>query len=135
MFSQNGSSYNVVEANPDSSDELKSLESRVAGSQKLLAECRAARKSVTEEIRTLKKTIKSLDIKVPKLQVEMRGFDSTAAQLTELIPQLKKDAVMSKQDKKKLVDLNRRVDQCKSDMSENSSHVERLELDVSDLLE
>ena len=60
--------------------------------------------------------MKSLEIKIPKLSLEISGFDTTREELTKLIPELRVQCEVSAEDEEKKVDLKENVKKCKNDM-------------------
>jgi len=117
----------------DESEGCKRLEQEAAHAQQSLQECRQRCKEVAEEIRLLHKNVKVLEIKLPKLEMEVRGFDTTRAELTKLIPGLKAQCQLSKSDAAKLDELNAKVVKCKSDMSSCEELSAKLEAEVAEL--
>lgn len=80
--------------------------------------CRVRRRDLTDEIRKLNKEIKSLSVKLPKLQMEIEGFDTTRQELTKQLPALRQQSTLSDTDKKKKAQLLDKVEECKSEMAE-----------------
>ena len=86
-----------------------------------------------EEIRTLKKRVKVLTLKLPKLEMEIAGCDTTREELTKRIPELRVESELSTEDAKKVQDLNRKVEKCKTDMASCAMLASKLEADVARL--
>ena len=80
----------------------KELEAEAKEALRDLQECRSKRRALVEEIRTLKRRIKSLTVKLPKLTMEIEGCDTTREELTKRIPELREQCTVSKEDEKKL---------------------------------
>jgi structural maintenance of chromosome 4 len=98
-----------------------------------LRECRDQRRRITEEIRGLKKRIKTLSVQIPKLSMEITGCDTTREELNKRIPELRAQCTLSDTDSTKLIDLNGRVKKCREDMSSCASLASELETDVKRL--
>lgn len=114
-------------------EDCKKLESMARDAQEKLQQCRNNRRSLVEEIRSLEKRIRQLTTNISKLSVEVSGFDTTREELTKRIPDLKIESELSNQDKLKLKELNKKVNECKSDMSECSILASRLKKEKSKL--
>lgn len=117
----------------DGSVDCKNLEEEAAKAQTLLQECRKRRKELVEEVRNLKKRIKTLEIDLPKLSMEIDGCDTTRAELTKLIPELRAQCTLSKKDETKLDTLQAKVSKCKSDMASCATLADKLETEVARL--
>jgi structural maintenance of chromosome 4 len=117
----------------DGIDNSKSLEEEASRAQEFLKECRESRKNLTEEIRCLKKRIKVLEAKLPKIAIEIDGCDTTRTELTKFIPELRSMGTLSKQDTEKLTELKQKVNKCKNDMSACAMLASKLEADVARL--
>lgn len=117
----------------DGSLDCKNLEEEAGKAQALLQECRKRRKELVNEVRNLKKRIKALEIKLPKLTMEIDGCDTTRAELTKLIPELKSHCTLSKVDEAKLKTLQAKVAKCKSDMASCAMLAAKLEAEVARL--
>lgn len=101
--------------------------------QEELKKCRGKRRELLEEIRALNKRIKNLEINVPKLEMEIAGFDTTREELTKRLPSLREQSILSSADKKKKDELLVKVEQCKSDMASCVETTAKLEKEVSTL--
>lgn len=112
---------------------FKKLQQEAAQNQVLVAECRSARKLLVEEIKRLKAQVKVIDVKIPKLSMELSNFDRTRADLRDFIPQLKSQSVVSEEDAALLTSLNVEVSKCKTDMSSCASITAKLEAEVARL--
>ena len=91
------------------------------------------RSALADEMSGLKKTIKSLKIKLPKLEMEISGCDTTRVELTNSIPDLRAASVMSPEDKTKLESLKANVAKCQKDMKSTAALAEKLEAEVAKL--
>jgi structural maintenance of chromosome 4 len=127
------SSGNTAPEEDEDSSDCQQLEAEVAKAQAFLQECRARRKELNEEIRTLKNRVKVLEVKVPKLAMEIAGCDTTREELTKRIPELKSQSELSASDAAKLVELNRNVHKCRTEMSSCAMLASKLEAEVARL--
>ena len=109
------------------------LEAEATKAQNLLQECRARRRELTEEGRTLKRRLKQLEINLPKLSMEINGCDTTRSELTKLIPELRTRCELSADDAAKLAGLQEKVEKCKSDMASCAELANELETEVARL--
>jgi structural maintenance of chromosome 4 len=75
--------------------------------------------------------MKLLEIKLPKLQLEISGCDTTREELTKLIPELQIQSEVSEEDANKIVELKKNVQKCKSDMKACVKLASELEKEVS----
>ena len=132
MKLQSGAKTSSADEDNEAAD-CESLEKEAAKAQQLLQECRNGRKALLEEIRTLKKRIKALETKLPKLTVEIDGCDTTRDELTKFIPELRSQCELSKKDAATLVELNKKVSRCKTDMSSCALKASKLEAEVARL--
>ena len=117
----------------DESVDCKNLEEEAAKAQELLQQCRSRRKELVEEVRSLRKRVKTLEVKLPKLNMEIDGCDTTRAELTKLIPDLQAQSTLSDADATKLELLQSKVAKCKNDMSSCAKLAEKLETEVARL--
>lgn len=117
----------------DVAADTKGLEEESTKAQQLLQECRKGRKELLEEIRSLKKAVKMLVTKLPKLAVEINGCDTTRKELTKFIPELRFQSELSDADEAKLVELSRKVGKCRTDMSSCAMKASKLEAEVARL--
>jgi hypothetical protein len=60
-----------------SPEDLKRLEEEAKVAQEELKACRDLRRELTDEIHSLNKLIKAHSVKLPKLRMEIEGFDTT----------------------------------------------------------
>lgn len=111
--------------------DCKNLEDEAEKAAALLQQVRNRRKGLVEEVRNLKKRVKTLETKLPKLSLEIGGFDTTRDNLTKSIPELRIQSELSKSDASKLVELNKKVAKCKSDMSACAMKASKLEGEVA----
>lgn len=117
----------------DDAADVKTLQEEAAKAQQLLQECRKGRKELLEEIRLLKKNVKVLETKLPKLTVEIGGCDTTRTELTKFIPELRSQSKLNDADAAKLLELNHKVAKCKTDMSSCTMKAAKLEAEVARL--
>jgi structural maintenance of chromosome 4 len=117
----------------DTEADVKRFEQEAAKIQNDLQECRKLRKELVDEIRVLKKNVKVLEAKLPKLTVEIDGCDTTRKELTKFIPELRTQVKLSDSDESKLVDLNKKVAMCKTDMSSCALKASKLEAEIARL--
>mmetsp|Transcript_16137 Transcript_16137/g.25120 ORF Transcript_16137/g.25120 Transcript_16137/m.25120 type:complete len:713 (+) Transcript_16137:1-2139(+) len=116
-----------------STSDCKKLEGEVRDGQQLLQECRKRRRELTDEVRKLKKRVKALTVKLPKLSMEIAGCDTTREELTKRLPELRSQCEVRAEDADKLSDLNSKVQKCKSDMASCAMLASKLEADVARL--
>jgi structural maintenance of chromosome 4 len=114
-------------------EDCKKLEEEATAAQEELKQCRAKRRELVEEIRTLTKLIKSLSVKLPQLEMEIAGFDTTREELTKRLPSLREQSTLSASDEKKKCELLEKVEQCKLDMASCVETTSKLEKEVSTL--
>lgn len=114
-------------------NDSQQLQEQAAQALELLQECRKRRKALTEETRTLKKRVKALSVKLPKLEMEIEGCDTTREELTKRIPGLRAESELSADDAKKVKELKKKVEKCKSDMASCALLASKLEADVARL--
>jgi chromosome segregation ATPase len=117
----------------DGTEECERLEQEAQKAHELLQECRARRRQLLDEIKSLKKTVKSLEVQLPKLQMEITGCDTTREELTKLIPQLRTQCQFSAEDAAKKAGLEKNVQKCKSDMASCAELAAKLEKEVARL--
>jgi len=72
-------------------------------------------------------------VKLPKLAMEIAGCDTTREELTKRIPDLKAQSELSQEDASKLVQLSKKVNKCKTDMSSCTMLASKLEAEVARL--
>jgi structural maintenance of chromosome 4 len=101
--------------------------------QKLLEDCRQHRKDLSIELQSLKQKVKSLEIMLPKLTMQIAGFDATRSSLTTLVPELKAQSELNETDAAELLKLNKLVGKCTTDMNACSMKCSKLEADVARL--
>jgi structural maintenance of chromosome 4 len=121
-----------VEEDDDSND-CQQLEAEAAKAQAFLQECKTRRKELNEEIRALTKRVKVLEVKLPKLAMEIAGCDTTREELTKRIPELKSQSELSASDAAKLVKLSKNVHKCKTEMSSCAILASKMEAEVARL--
>jgi structural maintenance of chromosome 4 len=117
----------------ESVDDCKALEEQANKAMEEMKQCRQRRRDVAKEIQSLKKRVKTLSVKLPKLAMEIEGFDTTRTTLTERIPELRSQCELSAEDEAKLKELNREVEKRKMDMASCAMQASKLEADVARL--
>ncbi len=116
-----------------SQEECQAIESRASQALEELQQCRQHRRSLTAEVRDLKKRIKALSVQIPKLSMEIASCDTTREELTKRLPDLRSQSILSEEDAAKLVQLNRKVEECKGNMASCALLASKLEADVARL--
>jgi structural maintenance of chromosome 4 len=117
----------------DDEVDIESLQAKVEHAHQLLVDCRKKRNEIADEIRLLKKTIKELETKIPKLTVEIASCDTSRVELTKIIPELRSKSKLSDLDMAKLLELNQKVGKCKTDMSSCAMKASKLEAEIARL--
>ncbi|CAB9521168.1 Structural maintenance of chromosomes protein 4 (Fragment) [Seminavis robusta] len=128
-----GKQVNINPMDQASAEECKRLEQEAAQALELVQQCRKRIGELREESRTLTRSIKALEVAVPKLRMEVNGFDTSRKELTKLIPELRTKCELCDDDKAKLKELQKKVDKCKSDMSSCEKQASKLEAEVAKL--
>jgi structural maintenance of chromosome 4 len=128
----NNGTVAMVEDNNDA-DDAAELERLAQQAMQEYKSCRETRRALAEEIRGLEKKIKSLTVKIPKLEMEVSGCDTTRETLTKSIPELRAASTMSAADASKLKGLKDKVGKCKSDMASCAMLASKLEAEVAKL--
>lgn len=116
-----------------SPEDLKQLEEEAKAAQEELKACRDRRRELSDEIRSLNKLVKSLSVKLPKLRMEIEGFDTTREMLTKQLPSLREQSTLSASDEKKKEELLVKVKECKSEMASCVAATSELEAEVANL--
>jgi structural maintenance of chromosome 4 len=122
-----------VQACDGTEEEAETLQAQATMALDDLKNCRAQRRSIAEEIRNLNKRVKTLSVQIPKLTMEIESCDTTREELNKRLPELRKQCVLSDEDAAKLVELNKKVQKCKTDMASCSMLASKLEADVARL--
>ncbi|GMH75726.1 hypothetical protein TrRE_jg1036, partial [Triparma retinervis] len=130
LSSGGGGSTDVADAG---AEDAKELEDKANKAMMMYKECRKNRRDLAEEIHTLNKTIKTLTVKIPKLEMELAGVDTTRTELTKSIPELRAASTLSKEDEAKLKTLKAKVAKCEKDMKSTATLASKLEGEVSSL--
>jgi structural maintenance of chromosome 4 len=118
----------------ESVNDCKALEEEANKAMEELKDCRQRRREIAKDlIPSLKKRIKALSVKIPKLSMEIEGCDTTRATLTERIPELESQCELSTTDKAKLKELNSEVEKRKMEMASCAMQASKLEADVARL--
>lgn len=140
FFSHTQSFYQTQNGSSSSSNEdeieyaaCEQLEDETQKCQQLLQDLRSRRKALAEEIRQLKQRTKTLEIKLPKLSMEIEGFDTTRTDLTRIIPELNAQCELSVTEAAELLELNKIVTRCKADMASCVIQATKLEAAVDRL--
>ncbi|KAL7431823.1 hypothetical protein ACHAXM_002828 [Skeletonema potamos] len=116
-----------------SAEDCKKLEEQANVAQNELKSCRIQRRELTDEIRSLEKRIKALSVKIPQLEMEVAGFDTSREELTKRLPALRDESTLSEADQEKKEELMGLVEKCKSEMASCVSSCEKLEGKVAKL--
>ena len=114
-------------------NDARELESRAEVKMKEIKDNRKRRRELQEEIHQLKKDIKTLTVKIPKLEMELAGVDTTRTELTKSIPELREASTLSKDDAAKLETLKAKVTKCERDMKSTATLAAKLEGEVGEL--
>ena len=131
MRLKNGARSIPLIAEDDNVDDFKAIEEQASKVVEELKECRQRRRDIAQEIQLLTKSIKALSIKLPKLSIEIEGFDTTRATLTERIPELRSQCELSEKDRAMLKKLNQEVEKRKMEMASCAMQTSKLESDVA----
>lgn len=123
----------TIPAGDDPEKHLEKLEQESEKTQGVLQECRKRRREIKDELRTVTKKVKALEIQMPKLKLEISGCDTTREELTKLIPELREQCHVSDEDTKKRAELEKNVGKCRSDMSSCAKLATKFEKEVSKL--
>jgi len=112
---------------------VERLELETQKAHELLQECRKRRLDLKGEIRSFVKVLKNLEVSVPKLQMEIEGFETTRQELTNLIPTLRVQSNISAEDEAKREELKEKIRQCKTEMDSCAAIADTLERELSKL--
>ena len=115
----------------DSFNDLKAIEEEGNKAVEQLKRCRQRRRDVSQEIHLLRKRGKTLSVRLPKLSIEIEGFDTTRATLTERIPELRAQCELSEQDRATLNKIKQEVEKRKMEMASCALQASKLESDVA----
>jgi structural maintenance of chromosome 4 len=118
-------------AEDDTVDDSKAIEEQASRAAEELKGCRQRRRDIAQEIQLVTKKIKALSIRLPKLSMEIEGFDTTRVTLTERIPELRAQCELSEQDRASLKKLNKEVEKRKMEMAACAMQASKLESDVA----
>lgn len=133
-FTNSSSAASIADPLSDGSvEECAKIESQAEKALEELKQCRIQRRNLTSEVRDLKKRIKALSVKIPKLSMEIASCDTTRDELTKRLPDLRSQCILNEEDSAKLVELNRKVEECKSNMASCAMLASKLETDVARL--
>lgn len=134
MRLSNGRTQAPMPASEDESEKtIETLELKAKEMEATLKECSDRRREIKGELKSLAKAIKSLEIKLPKLKLEIDGCETTREELTKLIPELRVQSEVSPEDQAQRTELKGKVQKCKNDMSACSKTAEKLEKEVAKL--
>jgi structural maintenance of chromosome 4 len=122
-----------MEEDSNSSKSIHRFEAEAAQAEAKLHECRTQRQQLNDEIRSLNKSIKVLEVNMPKLQLEIDGCDTTRENLSRRIPELRSQCVLSDTDRARKEELDRKVDRCKAEMSSCDEQVAAIQGEVDQL--
>lgn len=111
--------------------DLKALAEKASKTAEELKQCRQRRRNIAQEIHLLTKRIKALSVRLPKLSIEIEGFDTTRSTLTERIPELRSQCELSEHDRATLKKLNQEVEKRKTEMASCAMQASKLESDVA----
>ncbi|KAL3910268.1 MAG: hypothetical protein SGILL_007759, partial [Bacillariaceae sp.] len=131
-FTNSRSTISISEED-DEEELIKNITKQVEDVKAKVSQYRQRRKEIKDELRKLNKSIKSLEVCLPKLSLEITGCDTTRQELTRLIPELRSQCEVSDEEAQKVEALQAKVDQCKSDMSSCVTLADKLEGEVSKL--
>ena len=112
-------------------DDCDRLDKEAMKAMEVLKTCRTKRRSLAEEIRTLKKMVKSLTVQIPKLSMEIASCDTTREELSNRLPTLREQCSLSASDASKLTELNKNVSKRKTEMASCAMQASKLETEVS----
>jgi structural maintenance of chromosome 4 len=129
---------NATRVAPSLSDDnaiqdYKNIEIQAQQAGEDLKTCRHRRRDIAQELQTIKKQVKILTVQVPKLAMEIEGFDTTRTTLRERLPDLRSQCQLSTIDQEKLKDLNREVEKRKMEMASCAMQTSKLEAEVARL--
>ena len=113
--------------------DCQKLEAETEQAQQLLQEYRNRRKELVEEIRALKKRVKALEVALPKLTIDLSGFENTRDALTRRIPELRSQCELSAEDAVRIKELKKVVEKRKADMASCALIAQELEVEVDRL--
>lgn len=131
MRLKNGAKAIPSIAEGDTVDDFKAIEEQTSKVVEELKGCRQRRRDIAQEIQVLTKSIKAISIKVPKLSIEIEGFDTTRVTLTERLPELRSQCELSEKDRALLKKLNQEVEKRKMEMASCSIQASKLESEVA----
>jgi len=123
----------VVAAGEDEEELIEKLSKQTDDLRIKIQDSRNRRRSIKEKLRKLNKAVKSLETSMPKISLEIDGCDTTREELTKLIPELCVQSEVSVDDLQKVIALEAKVEQCKSDMKSCLKLAKQLEKEVSKL--
>ena len=134
LRNSNGGSVSASAMDIDDNElDCKQIEAEARDALKALQDCRSTRKSLVEEVRKLKRRVKTLEVKIPKLAMEIEGCDTTRENLTKSIPELREQCTVSEADANKLSELKSNAEKCKMDMASCAMQASKLETEVAKL--
>ncbi|KAG7349244.1 chromosome segregation protein SMC [Nitzschia inconspicua] len=133
MRLSNSRSKIAISENDDEEGLIETMAREAEGIQTKISGGRQRRKEIKDELRKLNMTIKSFEVELPKLAMEISGCDTTREELTKLIPQLRIQCQVSEEESEKRAELQAKIDRCKSDMTSCVTLANKLEKEVSKL--
>ena len=133
MLLKNGDKGKATVEDDAPDDDIRSIEEHAAEVLEELKGCRQRRKEIALEIDALKKVVKALGTKLPKLLMEIEGFDTTRTALTERIPELRSQCALNDKDQATLDQLNEEIERRKKAMLSCATKASQLEADVAKL--
>ena len=111
---QNSRSTISISEEDDEEEVIERITKQAEDVQAKLSKYRQRRKEIKDELRNLTKTIKKLEVGLPKLSLEISGCDTTREELTRLIPELRTQCEVSDEEAQKVEELQAKVEQCKA---------------------
>jgi structural maintenance of chromosome 4 len=133
MRLKNASRVTPSISDDDAIQDYKEFEVQAQQAGEDLKNCRHRRRDIAHELQSIKKNVKNLKLKIPKLAMEIEGFDTTRITLTERIPDLRSQCQLSADDQSKLKELNSEVEKRKMEMASCAMHTSKLEAEVTAL--
>jgi structural maintenance of chromosome 4 len=122
-----------MSSDEDATSLLENLSKEVSKVEQVLQECRQRRLDIKKETRLLLKSIRSIEVSIPKLKLEVEGCDTTRQELTRLIPELQKQRFLTEEEVERRQLLEEKVRLCENDLQVCSSRADKLETEVTKL--
>jgi structural maintenance of chromosome 4 len=131
---QNSRTKFVVPASEDAAEShLERIVEEAQQAHDLLQESHKRRQDMKNEVRSLVKIKKSLEVMIPKLKLEIEGCEISRKELTKLIPDLRAQCEVSAEDQEKKIVLAAKVETCRSEMKHCAELAAKLEAELSKL--